>query len=207
VPGNIVDILSTPRLREPGRMARSSAISASTSRWSCNMPLDRGIFRGDLGYSYISEKPALAEILPRIRSPRDCRPRPRLLDPSRLPLASSARSEQNTALDYVLRIVSLSGLSMPALARPPHPDGFVAMFGTIRSTAPSRNRSGLAADVQRAAAAVGFRSSALIMRLTRSSMLEVLRQDISARRARKALRTARSTITNALRTRSCRSSR
>ena len=46
------------------------------------------------------------------------------------------------------------------------------------------------------AAAVGFRSAALVMRLTRSSMLEVLRQDyIRTARARRARRRQRSTIT------------
>jgi peptide/nickel transport system permease protein len=63
--------------------------------------------------------------------------------------------------------------------------GFVATFGTIPifSAEPkSFGDSLLMYSVP--AAAVGFRSSALIMRLTRSSMLEVLRQDY--------IRTARS---------------
>ena len=41
--------------------------SASTSRSSCSIwHWIGGLLRGDLGYSYVSEKPALEEILPRI---------------------------------------------------------------------------------------------------------------------------------------------
>jgi peptide/nickel transport system permease protein len=87
--------------------------------------------------------------------------------------------KQNSGLDYTLRVISLSGLSMPAfwlgllilMA-------FVKYFGTIPiySSAPAGFWSALGL-YSIPAAAVGFRSSALIMRLTRSSMLEVLRQD------------------------------
>jgi peptide/nickel transport system permease protein len=86
---------------------------------------------------------------------------------------------QNTWLDYGLRIMSLSGLSMPAfwlgllilMA-------FVHYFGTIPiyERAPATYWAWWQMMLI-PAAAVGFRSAALIMRLTRSSMLEVLRQD------------------------------
>jgi peptide/nickel transport system permease protein len=78
-----------------------------------------------------------------------------------------------------LRVLSLSGLSMPSfwlgllilMA-------FVSWFGTIPIyTEPPATWWGELALLSVPAAAVGFRSSALMMRLTRSSMLEVLRQD------------------------------
>jgi peptide/nickel transport system permease protein len=86
---------------------------------------------------------------------------------------------QNSALDYALRVISLSGLSMPAfwlgllilMA-------FVKYFGTIPIyTEPPSGFWNALWLYSVPAAAVGFRSSALMMRLTRSSMLEVLRQD------------------------------
>ena len=79
----------------------------------------------------------------------------------------------------MLRVISLSGLSMPSfwlgllilMA-------FVAWFGTIPIyTDPPVGFWNALALYSVPAAAVGFRSSALVMRLTRSSMLEVLRQD------------------------------
>ena len=54
----------------------------------------------------------------------------------------------------------------------------VHYFGWIPIyTTPPEDAVGRAAALSIPAAAVGFRSSALMMRLTRSSMLEVLRQD------------------------------
>jgi peptide/nickel transport system permease protein len=96
-----------------------------------------------------------------------------------VPLGVVSAVRQDTVLDYVLRVVSLSGLSMPAfwlglliLM------GFVSAFGTIPiySEEP-KSLSEALIMYSVPAAAVGFRSSALIMRLTRSAMLEVLRQD------------------------------
>jgi peptide/nickel transport system permease protein len=189
VPGNIVDILfDAAGFVNPAEKAQierdlglDQPLAVQYARWI------GGIFRGDLGYSYISEKPALAEILPRI--PITARLAGLALVFSILlgvPLGVVSAVRQNTTIDYVLRIVSLSGLSMPAfwlglliLM------GFVASFGTIPIY--SAEPQGFWATLLMysvPAAAVGFRSSALIMRLTRSSMLEVLRQDY--------IRTARS---------------
>jgi peptide/nickel transport system permease protein len=146
-----------------------------------------GLLHGDLGYSYQTEKPAIDAIAPRI--PITARLAGIALTFSVLigvPLGVISAVKQNTPLDYFLRVISLSGLSMPAfwlglliLM------GFVASFGTIPiySDQPTGFWNALLM-YSVPAAAVGFRSSALMMRLTRSSMLEVLRQDY--------IRTARS---------------
>jgi peptide/nickel transport system permease protein len=189
VPGNIVDILSD---------AAGFVNQAEKAQLEAELGLDRpiplqyaswigGLLHGDLGYSYVSEKPALSEILPRI--PITAKLAGLALAFSILfgvPLGVISAVRQNTVLDYVLRVLSLSGLSMPAfwlgllilMA-------FVATLGTIPiySAAPKTVWDSLIM-YSVPAAAVGFRSSALIMRLTRSSMLEVLRQDY--------IRTARS---------------
>ena len=182
VPGNVVDILYD---------AAGYVNPAERAQLEADLGLDKpiplqygtwigGLLRGDLGYSYVSEKPALDEVLPRI--PITARLAVLALLFSILfgvPLGVISAVKQNTGLDYFIRIVSLSGLSMPAfwlgllilMA-------FVATTGTIPiySAAPkSLWDSLLMYSVP--AAAVGFRSSALIMRLTRSSMLEVLRLD------------------------------
>src|SRR5258708_15409936 len=139
-----------------------------------------GLLRGDLGYSFVSEKPALDEILPRI---------PITARLAGLALCFSASIgvavgvisavRQGTRLDYFLRVVSLSGLSLPAfwvgllilMAS-------VALFGTMPIFNPNpKTWSEAIAIYCVPAMAVGFRSAALTMRITRSSMLEVLRQD------------------------------
>jgi peptide/nickel transport system permease protein len=139
-----------------------------------------GLLHGDLGYSYVSEKPALDEIAPRI--PITAKLAALALAFSVLfgiPLGVISAVRQNTPLDYVLRVISLSGLSMPAFWL-----GLlilmacVSWFGTLPIyTAPPKTLWDELLLYSIPAAAVGFRSSALVMRLTRSSMLEVLRQD------------------------------
>jgi peptide/nickel transport system permease protein len=146
-----------------------------------------GLLQGDLGISYQTERPALDEIAPRI--PITAKLALLALGFSVLfgvPLGVISAVRQDSALDYLLRVLSLSGLSMPAfwlglliLM------GFVAHFGTIPIyTEPPKSLADELLLYSVPAAAVGFRSSALVMRLTRSSMLEVLRQDY--------IRTARS---------------
>ena len=69
VPGNITDIIfDFGGLREPGGEEEDrEASSASTSRSSTQyVTWIGGLARGDLGYAYVSEKPAIDEILPRI---------------------------------------------------------------------------------------------------------------------------------------------
>ena len=182
VPGNIVDILFD---------AAGMVNPAEKLKIERELGLDRslpqqyfgwigGLLRGDLGYSYISEKPALSEILPRI--PVTARLAGAALFFSvaiGVPFGVISAVRQNSAVDYVLRIVSLSGLSVPSfwlgllvlMA-------FVSVFGTMpiyTDTPATWWDATLLVLVP--AATVGFRSSALIMRLTRSAMLEVLRQD------------------------------
>jgi len=189
VPGNVVDILfdaagfvdQADKVKIEADLGLDKPIPVQYAAWI------GGLAQGKLGYSYVSEKPALEEILPRI--PITARLAGLALVFSILfgvPLGVLSAVKQNTALDYVLRLVSLSGLSMPAfwlgllllMA-------FVATTGMIPiySQAPKSFWDSLLM-YSVPAAAVGFRSSALIMRLTRSSMLEVLRQDY--------IRTARS---------------
>src|SRR5882672_7574022 len=117
VPGNIVDILfdaagfvnPADKARLEAELGLDKSIVAQYASWI------GGLLRGDLGFSYVSEKPALAEILPRI--PITARLAGLALVFSialGVPLGVISAVKQNTGLDYALRVVSLSGLSMPA---------------------------------------------------------------------------------------------
>ena len=182
VPGNIADILFD---------AAGLIDSADKVKLEHDLGLDRpiviqyvdwvaGLARGDLGYSYVSEKPALDEIAPRI--PITAKLAGLALAFSVIfgvPLGVISAVKQNSAVDYVLRVISLSGLSMPSfwlallilIA-------FVHYFGALPIyTDPPKGFWNSLWLYSVPAVAVGFRSSALVMRLTRSAMLEVLRQD------------------------------
>jgi peptide/nickel transport system permease protein len=181
-PGNIADILfdaggyvdPAEKLRIEQQLGLDKPIPVQYAAWI------GGLLRGDLGYSYETDRPAIDEIAPRI-------PITATLAGLALtfavvlgvPLGVVSAVRQNTPLDYVLRIISLSGLSIPAfwlglliLM------GFVRYFGMIPlyTDRPAGFWQGLLM-YSVPAAAVGFRSSAFLMRITRSSMLEVLRQD------------------------------
>lgn len=182
VPGNIADILfDSAGFVDPAEKAAleeelglSDSIPVQYWNWIV------GLAQGDLGFSYVSELPAIDEIAPRI--PITAKLAALALFFSvlfGLPLGVISAVKQNTWLDYFLRVVSLSGLSLPSfwlallilMA-------FVTWFGTIPIyTDPPDNLWDELLLYSIPAAAVGFRSSALIMRLTRSSMLEVMRQD------------------------------
>jgi peptide/nickel transport system permease protein len=182
MPGNISDILfESAGLVNPAEKAKiekelglDQPLVVQYSTWIS------GLVRGDLGYAYVSEKPALDEILPRIPITAKLAVLALLFSiVLGVPLGVISAVKQDTPLDYALRVVSLSGLSLPSfwlalliLM------GFVHFLGwiPIYTDKPASIWHELAL-LSIPAAAVGFRASALIMRLTRSSMLEVLRQD------------------------------
>ena len=182
VPGNIVDILFD---------AAGFVDQADKANLEKELGLDQpiilqylkwigGLLHGDLGYSYVSEKPALQEILPRIPITARLAGLALLFSASiGIPLGVISAVKQGTRLDYALRVVSLSGLSLPSfwlgllilMAS-------VSMFGTMPIFNPNPATWTEAMAIYCVPAmAVGFRSAALTMRITRSSMLEILRQD------------------------------
>jgi peptide/nickel transport system permease protein len=188
-PGNIADILfdaggfvdPVDKQRIEADLGLDKPIPVQYAVWI------GGLLRGDLGISYQTERPAIQEIAPRI--PITARLAALALIFSvvlGVPMGVISAVKQDSRFDYVLRVVSLSGLSMPSfwlgllilMA-------FVSFFGTIPiySSEPTGFWNAILM-YSVPAAAVGFRSSALLMRLTRSSMLEVMRQDY--------IRTARS---------------
>ncbi len=182
VPGNIVDILFD---------AAGFVDPADKANLERELGIDQplvvqylhwigGLLRGDLGYSYVSEKPALQEILPRIPITARLAALALLFSASvGIPLGVISAVYQGSRLDYFLRVVSLSGLSLPSfwlgllilMAS-------VSLFGSIPIFNPDpKTFSEMFSTYVLPSMAVGFRSSALTMRITRSSMLEVLRQD------------------------------
>ena len=182
VPGNIVDILFA---------AAGYVDPADKANLQKELGIDQplvvqylhwigGLLHGDLGYSYVSEKPALDEILPRIPITARLAGLALLFSASvGIPLGVISAVYQGSKLDYALRVVSLSGLSLPSFWL-----GLliltasVALFGNIPIFNPDPKTFGeMFTTYCLPAMAVAFRSSALTMRITRSSMLEVLRQD------------------------------
>src|SRR5919202_4090027 len=109
VSGNIADILfDSAGLIDP---AEKKKIVADLGL-DLPLPLQywqwiSGLFHGDLGYSYVSEKPVIEEILPRI--PITARLAALALFfaiVAGVPLGVISAVRQNSSLDYVLRVLS-----------------------------------------------------------------------------------------------------
>src|SRR5262245_11716350 len=125
VPGNITDIIfdsagfvnPAAKKKIERQLGLDQPIVTQYVSWIS------GLARGDLGYAYVSEKPAIEEILPRI--PVTAKLAVLALVFSVLfgvPLGVMSAVRQNTVLDYVLRVVSRRGLMLPSvwLARAIH---------------------------------------------------------------------------------------
>lgn len=183
-PGDVVDILfSTAGYVNPGeKQAIMRELGLDRPVWIQYLDWLGQILSGDLGKSYRYDLPAWEIIRPLL---------PVTLELGALsvvvavllgvPTGVISAVRQDSALDYALRLVSLAGLSMPSfwlgmviiLA-------LVAWFGWIPPLSYVSPRESLRlhlAQFMLPALAVGYRSSALIMRITRSALLEVLRED------------------------------
>jgi peptide/nickel transport system permease protein len=196
VPGNVADILvDSAGIADPREKAKiAHELGLDRPIFEQYVHWIGGLVQGDLGFAYVSERPALEEIAPRI--PVSAKLAALALFFSIIlgvPLGVISAVRQNTGFDYFLRVLSLSGLSLPSFWL-----GLLILMASVQwfGVIPmyTNEPRGFLEEMlllSIPAAAVGFRSSALIMRLTRSSMLEVLRQDyIRTARSKGASRTS-----------------
>ena len=183
-PGNIVDILFSsagfvnPAAKEEiaRELGLDQPIPVQYGRWL------RDIARGELGKSYRYDIPAWQVIKPRIPVTVELALFALLIAVLLgVPIGVLSAARQDTATDYLLRTLSLAGLSMPSFWL-----GMVIILVLISwlGWIPSMTYISPFEDFKAhflqflfPALAVGYGSSALIMRITRSSMLDVLRED------------------------------
>jgi peptide/nickel transport system permease protein len=139
-------------------------------------------FRGDFGYSYVEQRPVMEIIRERF---------PRSMELALLtviiallwavPLGVVSAARQNTWLDYLVRVVSITGLSMPIFFT-----GVLTLYALLYffQWLPPLEFAGFLDDPATnlkqlvwPALAQALYISAPITRLTRSQMLEVIRED------------------------------
>jgi peptide/nickel transport system permease protein len=183
-PGDIVDILfaAAGYVDPKARLEIMRELGIDRPLWVQYFDWLGQILTGDLGKSYRYDLPAWEIIRPLV---------PVTLELAALslvvsvvlgvPLGVISAVRQDTPLDYALRVFSLAGLSMPSFWL-----GMVIILGLVAwlgwippvtYVRPSENLGLHLIQFALPALAVGYRSSALIMRITRSSVLEVLRED------------------------------
>ncbi len=183
-PGNIVDILFATGgyVSESDKLSIMKELGIDRPIWVQYVDWLRDIATGNLGKSYRYDLPSWELIKPLLPVTIELAVLSMVIAVLLgVPTGVISAVRQDTALDYVLRIFSLAGLSMPSfwlgmviiLA-------LVAWLGwipPITYVSPTENFKIHAVQFLLPALAVGYRSSALITRITRSTLLEVMRED------------------------------
>ena len=183
-PGNIVDILfSTGGYVNPSeRAAIERELGLDKPLWAQYGEWMGQLAVGNLGKSYRYDLPAWEIIRPLIPVTLELALLSLIISVALgVPFGVISAVRQDTRLDYALRVFSLAGLSMPSFwLGMVIILGLVAWIGWIPPVTYVRMSENFwlhAVQFMLPALAVGYRSSALIMRITRSSLLEVLRED------------------------------
>jgi peptide/nickel transport system permease protein len=188
VPGDIAEIL----VYQTGSEA-SSVQKKQIEQIRKELGLDRpivaqylawlaGAVRGDFGYSYSQRRPVNEILVERFPRSMELAVLTLLLAAVwSIPLGVISAVRQNTWLDYLVRILSISGLSLPIFFT-----GVLILYLLVRVfrwLPPLEYVSLIESPLENLkqliwpALAQAYYISAPIMRLTRSQMLEVVRQD------------------------------
>jgi peptide/nickel transport system permease protein len=183
-PGDIVDVLfaAAGYVNPEEKQAILQELGLDKPYWRQYLDWIGQILVGDLGKSYRYDLPAWQIIKPLVPVTIELAILATIISVLLgVPTGVISAVRQDSPLDYVLRVVSLAGLSMPSFWL-----GMVIILSLVSWLAwippltyvrPSENFWLHAVQFLLPALAVGYRSSALIMRITRSAMLEVLRED------------------------------
>ena len=185
VPGDIVEV----KLRGDGGNVTQEVVDAERKRLGLDRPLIVqfgdymwGLARGDLGISMWTERPVIEEILIRLELSLEVAILATIFATLiSIPLGTLAALFRNTWIDYVVRIITIGGLSIPSFWF-----GMIIMLSLLALfnwlppitftpiyEDPVANLSHLIWP----ALAVGYRYCAVTARMIRSSLLEVLAED------------------------------
>jgi peptide/nickel transport system permease protein len=183
-PGNIVDILFATGgyVSEADKQLIMRELGIDRPVWRQYVDWLGELARGHLGKSYRYDLPAWEVIRPLIPVTVELAVLSTLVAVLLgVPTGVISAVRQDTALDYAVRVFSLAGLSMPSfwlgmviillLV------GWAGWIPPMTYVSPHESLRIHLVQFLLPALAVGYRSSALITRITRSAMLEVLRED------------------------------
>jgi peptide/nickel transport system permease protein len=185
VPGDIVGL----KYAESGSSVSQESLQKERALHGLDKPLWAqfgkwiwGIARGDFGVSMWTGRPVIHEISIRFELSLQLAFMAMILAVLLgIPLGTLAALKQDTWVDYALRIFSIAGLATPSFWL-----GIIIILGLLiffqwlppmEFTSFWKNPAANLSQLIWPAMAVGYRYSAMIMRMTRSTVLEVLRED------------------------------
>jgi len=185
VPGDIVEV----KLRGDGGNVTQEVVEQERKRLGLDRPMIVqfgdymwGLARGDLGISMWTERPVIEEIMIRLELSLEVAILATIFATLiSIPLGTAAALFRNTWIDYVVRIVTIGGLSIPSFWF-----GMIIIVSllTFFNWLPPITFTPIYVDPVAnlaqliwPALAVGYRYCAVTARMIRSSLLEVLAED------------------------------
>jgi peptide/nickel transport system permease protein len=185
IPGDVVDlILGSEGSASPERMAQLRAMfGLDRPFYEQYLAWIGGLLTGDLGRSIRTSRPILPDIVARLPVTLELTAMAMLLSLGlALPLGVLSAVRRHTRLDSAVRVLGLVGLSIPnfwlasmmILVVSTQARGVLPTSGF---TPPSQDLLGSLRSLLLPSVALAVANMAILMRMTRSSMLEVLRQE------------------------------
>ena len=185
VPGDVVEV----KLRGDGGTVSQETIDSERKRMGLDKPLVyqfgdwmAGLATGDLGTSMWTERPVIEEIMVRLELSLQVAIMATIIAVLiAIPLGTMAALFRDTWIDYLVRIVTIGGLSIPSFWF-----GMLIMLSLLAfvNWLPPITFTPIYVDpwanLQQLiwpALAVGYRYCAVVARMIRSSLLEVLNED------------------------------
>ena len=185
MPGDIVEL----KLLSEGANVTPDVLAAERARLGLDKTLAGqffdwmgGLFTGDLGISMWTERPVSHEIAIRLELSLQVAIMATILATAlALPLGTLAALFRDTWIDHTIRVFAIAGLAIPSFWL-----GMVMILGLLLTfgwippltfTPIYEDPAANLAQLIWPAIAVGYRYSAVATRMTRSSLLEVLKED------------------------------
>jgi peptide/nickel transport system permease protein len=185
MPGDVVDVM----FRSEGANVPPAIIEAEKARLGLDQPIPvqfvkwmGGVLRGDFGYSMWTGKPITYEIGIRLELSLQVAIMATLLALLiALPLGTLSAIFRDTWVDHVIRVVSIAGLAVPSFWL-----GMIIILSLLVLfhwnpplifTSFFEDPKANIAQLIWPALAVGYRYSAVVTRMMRSTLLEVLQED------------------------------
>jgi peptide/nickel transport system permease protein len=207
VPGDVVEV----KLRGDGGTVSEETLQAERKRLGLDKPLMSqfkdwmvGLATLDLGKSMWTDQPVLAEIAPRLELSLQVAIMATIVAVLiSIPLGALAALKRDTWVDYLVRMISIGGLAIPSFWL-----GMLIMLTLLAvfNWLPSMTFTPIYVDPVAnlsqliwPAVAVGYRYAAVVARMVRSSLLEVMNEDYVRTARAKGVREKRVVSRHALR--------
>ncbi|NKE69222.1 nickel ABC transporter permease [Candidatus Manganitrophus noduliformans] len=196
IPGDPIDVMLGERAAEADRAALREALHLDDPILTQYGRFLAGVARGDLGRSLTSQRPVAGLILARYPATLQLAAAALLLSLSiALPLGILSAVRPRTAVDAGGLLFSLFGVSMPTFWLGPL---LIILFSLKLDWLPVSGRHGIASLVL-PALTLGLGMSAILVRMTRSSLLEIFPKEFVLAARAKGLPERRVILRHALR--------